>query len=92
MVRLMAMIVAVVACGRLSGGSGRVILAMIARAVAGLCPDQQIPTMLGPAESRRDEVGCQGQADPDERPGRAGRGRAAVRPVVAGEVVHDFRE
>jgi len=67
------------------------VATLIGRVVAGLCGDHQIPTMLRPTEHGRHQVGCNGQANPGKRAGRAGRGRTAGRGVVAGKIVHDIR-
>ena len=50
---------------------------MVRRLVGGLCPDEQITTMLGPAEQRGDRVGHQGCPDEAER--GIGRARSRVR-------------
>ena len=39
-------------------------------AVAGLCPHQQITTILGPAKQGRDGIGCQQDGDAGNDPGR----------------------
>jgi hypothetical protein len=67
---------------------GVVILAVVRFVVSRLCLHEQITTMLGKPRCSGRQVGCDGEADPDERTDGSRRADTASRVVVRRKVMH----